>query len=446
MTKVNHRSVNKKLIKLIISISVILVVLLLISCYFINRVISDVLSIQKIQDQEILYKVRNGFLLEANQSKEKLIEKIPFIGYSNGYIHINYAGDYSFKIFVNGICARKEYKSSSIHYSLGSCADKTVVFKNIDSDQVFIVPKTGKYRIELWSARGGKSSTYEDTEEYIEDLRNQSYGKGAYTSGDIYLNAGEVLYVQVGGRGEDAQLIKDDDRLTGFGYPSIGGKGGYNGGGSGYDDPENTAGGGGGGATDIRLVGGSWNNFDSLKSRIMVAGGAGGMSRFYLNNGGFYFKNGSSGSGGTIKGKNGKTLLENENFYGYGSTQTDGYKFGVGENGMLCMSTINGLGGGAGGYYGSRSGYCNPSDWVPSNGAGGGSSYVSGCKGCDSISYNSTEENIIHTKKEKHYSGKYFTNIKMISGDDKMPNPYNGKTMIGNDGDGFARITYMGGW
>lgn len=29
----------------------------------------------------------------------------------------------------------------------------------------------------------------------------------------------------------------------------------------------------GGGATDIRLVSGEWNDFESLKSRIMVAGG-----------------------------------------------------------------------------------------------------------------------------------------------------------------------------
>ncbi len=446
MKKNRHYVINKKVIMLIIAIIVLLTSIFLSSCYFINKVINDALNMREIGNSYILFKIRNGFLIDSTSSKDRVIEKIPFVGYSNGYVHINHAGDYTFKIFVNGICARKEYKSSKINYSLGSCMDKTVVFKNINSDQIFVVPKTGKYRIELWGARGGKSSTYEDTEEYIENLRNQSYGKGAYVSGDIFLNAGENIYVQVGGRGEDAKLIKDDDRLTGFGYPSVGGKGGYNGGGTGYDDPENTAGGGGGGATDVRLIGGSWNDFESLKSRIMVAAGAGGMSRFYLNNGGYYFKNGSSGSGGTLKGKNGKTLLENENFYGYGSTQIGGYKFGIGENGILCMSTINGLGGGAGGYYGSRSGYCNTFDWVPSNGAGGGSSYVSGCKGCNSIAKRSTETNIIHTGNEKHYSGKYFVNIKMISGDDKMPNPYTEKTMIGNDGDGFARITYMGGW
>ena len=436
---------KNKIIKIIILITIISCLLISLPYYFFCRVMVNISDRIKLDSSEVLFKINNGYLFEEHASKRKLIEKIPFIGYSNGYVHINDSGNYAFKIMINGICAIKDYNSNKINYSLGNCNKKINVFKYIGSNQVFVVPRTGNYKIELWGAKGGKSSTYEDTEKYIENLREQSYGKGAYTSGTIYLNAGEVLYVQVGSSGSDAKIIKDTDRMTGFGYPSIGGKGGYNGGGDGYDDPENTAGGGGGGATDIRLVGGSWNDFESLKSRIMVAAGAGGMSRFYLNNGGFFYKNGSSGSGGTLKGIDGKTLLENDKFYGYGATQSRGYRFGIGENGNLCMSTINGLGGGAGGYYGSRSGYCNPSDWVPSNGAGGGSSYVSGCNGCNSISEKSTENNIIHTNQKYHYSGKYFTNIKMISGDDKMPNPYNGKTMIGNDNDGFARITYMGG-
>ena len=32
----------------------------------------------------------------------------------------------------------------------------------------------------------------------------------------------------------------------------------------------------GGGATDIRLISGNWDSFESLKSRIMVAGGSSG--------------------------------------------------------------------------------------------------------------------------------------------------------------------------
>lgn len=446
MKKVNNNIKNKKIIGMLLIIILLFGIVILMSFYLIKRVKNDLLGIYKTEKKEILFKIRNGKVLNVNGSKEKFIEKIPFIGYANGYVHFNYNGDYSYKLFVNGVCLKKDYKSKKVNYSLGSCNQRINVFNNIESDQIFIAPHSGNYRIELWGARGGKSSIYEDTEDYIEKLRNESYGKGAYTRGDIYLTAGDILYVQVGSRGEDAKLVKDDGRMTGFGYASIGGKGGYNGGGYGYDDPENTAGGGGGGATDIRLINGKWDDFKSLKSRIMVAAGAGGMSRFYLQDGGYYFKNGSSGSGGALKGKDGKVTPDNEKKYGFGSTQTSGYKFGIGENGELCMSSINGLGGGAGGYYGSRSGFCHPKDWELSSGAGGASSYVSGCKNCNSISEKSTENNLIYTKNEKHYSGKYFKNIKMISGEDKMPNPYNGKTMVGNDNDGFARITYMGGW
>ena len=72
---------------------------------------------------------------------------------------------------------------------------------------------------------------------------------------------GEKLYVYVGGHGADAVVGKDA-------------KGGYNGGGLGtWDHSDDEAAGAGGGATDVRLISGEWNNFESLKSRIMVAAG-----------------------------------------------------------------------------------------------------------------------------------------------------------------------------
>lgn len=68
--------------------------------------------------------------------------------------------------------------------------------------------------------------------------------------------------------------------------------GGYNGGGYGVQRNNNNSyvhnSGSGGGATDVRLVGGAWNNFDSLKSRIMVAaGGGGGSGHEGLSTGGY---------------------------------------------------------------------------------------------------------------------------------------------------------------
>lgn len=118
--------------------------------------------------------------------------------------------------------------------------------------QTFTIPMNGVYRIEAWGAQGNNVSS-----------KRSEGGLGAYTKGDIQLTKGENLYIYVGEH--------RTDRSASFNCGSTGGSGndGTNGGGiNGY---------GGGGASDIRTVlGGSWDNFDSLKSRIMVAAGGGG--------------------------------------------------------------------------------------------------------------------------------------------------------------------------
>lgn len=77
-----------------------------------------------------------------------------------------------------------------------------------DESVVFRAPQTGIYKIELWGADGGYNSTFTSS-------------KGAYTSGEIELTKGEVLYVTVGQKGRQAVAT---DTLT---------LGGYNGGGGG---------------------------------------------------------------------------------------------------------------------------------------------------------------------------------------------------------------------
>lgn len=107
--------------------------------------------------------------------------------------------------------------------------------------QIFEVPQTGYYQMECWGAKGGSKTGVG--------------GNGAYTSGNIYLQKGETLYIYVGQAGADLRTAT------------------FNGGGSAgtlYNCKS------GGGATDIRLVRGAWDNFESLKSRIMVASGGGG--------------------------------------------------------------------------------------------------------------------------------------------------------------------------
>ena len=197
--------------------------------------------------------------------------------------------------------------------------------------------------------------------------------------------------------------------------------------------------GSGGGATDVRLVNGAWNDFDSLASRIMVAAGGGGA----YNGDNYNWKSNPGGYGGALTGGDGSQGSDRW-CYGTGATQTSGghattdcsqthdgavtggFGFGGGVN-----STATGAGGG---YYGGGRSYHIAS-------AGGGSSYISGYSGCNSISSLSTSDNIIHTGSATHSSGRKFTEATMIAGNQSMPRTVGNGNMIGNNGNGFARIT-----
>ena len=114
--------------------------------------------------------------------------------------------------------------------------------------------------METWGAQGS-------------DDHGRPGGKGAYTSGYLYLDEGESIYIYVGNQ------------------PTAKGAG-WNGGGAGYSYY------GGGGATDVRTVptatATTWNELASLKSRIMVAGGGGGASAY---DGSGWYSFGAAGRG-----------------------------------------------------------------------------------------------------------------------------------------------------
>lgn len=262
--------------------------------------------------------------------------------------------------------------------------------------QTYTAPVSGYYKMECWGASGG----------------NSIYGgTGAYTSGKIYMESGETVYVYVGEAG-----VRDKGNY----YT-------YNGGGAitnNYPDKNN---GSGGGATDIRLVkdttsSNGWSDFDSLKSRIMVAGGGGGGVAFVE----------VRGYGGALESNRAK-FSNVAAKWAEAATQTSGYKFGIGETKNACRA------GAGGGYYGGFVGTCISGGAVGS----GGSSFISGYEGCNAISSNSTSTNIIHTGQAVHYSGKYFVNGVMKAGNEEMPDYYDG-TMTGNSGNGCAKITYIG--
>ena len=277
-------------------------------------------------------------------------------------------------------------------YNIGQSFD----YNFITEAQSFVAACDGTYLIELWGAQG---TNFEN-----------NGGKGGYTSGNLKLSKDEKIYIYVGEmpKYESGNCVTTNQNQI------------FNGSVNGCN--------GGGGATDVRIIGGDWNNPTSLKSRIMVAAGGGGSQE--SSAGGLYGypidTNNSEGSGGR----------QISNSYGLGET---------------------GISNGAGGYYGGKS---------SSTSGGGGSSYISGHAGCiagrSSQSYSPrNDSNDIRCSEgtndavcSYHYSNKLFTNTTMIDGKGfewtneiigakSMPSYIDDNPIVGNSGNGHARITYM---
>ena len=279
----------------------------------------------------------------------------------------------------------------------------------------------GRYRIELWGAQGG-DSRWQNTG----NIRVDSGAKGTYVSGDIYIAGTTVMYLYIGGRGENQ-----------WSREQIVSKGGYNGGGNGgvdlndIEDPE--SGSGGGGATDLRLKLAGNDELSSLKSRIIVASGGSGscsanQTKQYSNFIGY--------DGGTLNGNGNGTIC-------IAGTQTSGI-FGKGGDGLSFSSADFQYGGstaGSGaGYYG---GYTKKSvNTIIEAGGAGGSSYISGHTGCNSVAYDSSNPPK-HTGSQYHYSSLVFTNTSMKQkGTSGFLSP-SGASEDGHYGNGAAKITVL---
>ncbi|MDY3083545.1 MAG: glycine rich domain-containing protein [Clostridioides difficile] len=247
-------------------------------------------------------------------------------------------------------------------------------FDAVNSAQEIIL-KPGKYKLECWGARGGALGTPFESGFY--------YGYGGYCSGEITLKKETTLYLYVG----------------------IDGRKGYNFNGAGYGN-----GASGGGATDVRLIGGTWDNEQGLLSRIIVAGGGGGT----------YDKQ-HGGDGGGLKGTLGTSST---GAAAHGGTQFEGGRgrdkdgscdgfFGKGATPENPSSQSGGGGGWFGGAY-PASGF--------GNGSGGGSGYVLTKDSYKPPGYTPTSEY-------------YFDNVVMTTGGNT--------TVVGNYSDGRAKITLL---
>lgn len=246
-------------------------------------------------------------------------------------------------------------------------------FDAVNSAQEIIL-KPGKYKLECWGARGGATGTPLSDGFY--------YGKGGYSSGELTLKKETTLYLYVG----------------------LDGRKGYSFNGGGYATSCS-----GGGATDIRLVGGTWDNEQSLLSRIIVAGGGGGCYDAYDGGGGGGLK------GGIGRGWNGRPTFGGTQYEGGRSIPDDGSCDGLFGKGAT-PSKPSPYTGGGGGWYG---GACADSSKY---GSGGGSGYVLTKDSYKPPGYTPTSEY-------------YFDNVVMTTAGNT--------TVVGDYSDGRAKITLL---
>ena len=298
----------------------------------------------------------------------------------------------------------------SLIYSLVDSNKEAKVEKYKSNVYIFSYPCESNYECSPYKVELSKGA-YK-----IECYGAGSKAGGGYTSGILYIETQLTIYLYLGGQG-----IYNDKSID---------KHVYNGGGSGnifsYE---------GNGATDVRLnYSSDWSNFESLKSRIMVAGGSGGSEC------------GLGGVGGGINGGDGQPGYcagdsTDYNKPGFGGTNTNG---GYGElNGafgyaaLYLGDTVLSMNSGGGGYYGGGS------TFDAGAGAGGGSSFISGYFGCDAIAENSTKGKIYHTGQSIHYSNITFVNTVIKNGNETFIKPNRKEPETGHITTGNVVITVI---
>lgn len=270
-------------------------------------------------------------------------------------------------------------------------------FEYLSREEVFKVPTSGTYKLEVWGAQGGDA------------INNYIGGYGAYSTGVINLEKDTNLYINVGTKGESGCLNANC-------------AGGYNGGGTGVQYPDNKnyiA--GGGGATSISLSTGLLTSSTMRENLLIVAGG--GAGAYYHTNGADYSVNG--GAGGGKQGADGFTV-------GYGvdpakgGTQSSGGTGGYrGGNGLLGKGGTgqNGSSGGGGGYYGGGS--------AAHAGSGGGSGYLNPTL--------TNKKMVMYSTNTKYESNEENTKTEITQEFNESANSNQAKK-----GNGFARITLLG--
>ena len=227
-----------------------------------------------------------------------------------------------------------------------------------NSEQTFIAPLSGKYKLEVWGAQGGNVSGGSNGG----TVTGVVGGYGGYSNGTIYLNEGDRIYINIGGQGVSNCVASTGQTLVTC-------AGGYNGGGQAKTGDTYGYVGSGGGATHIAKVSGLLSTLEAKKESILIVAGGGGGAMYYNYNstGAKCYGGAGGGESGTSGYKN--TVGTNSSVAG---TQTSGAGFGVGGEKASPTGYDHYAGGGAGLY----GGYAASSDHASGAGGAGGSGYI----------------------------------------------------------------------
>ena len=227
---------------------------------------------------------------------------------------------------------------------------KTWDFAYTGEVQSWTVPEgcDGVYRLEVYGAQGSLGPRQSENK--------RTYG--GYASGYKLFDAGQTIYITVGGAGTD---------FSGSTYPRTL-AGGYNGGGNGSHESDRVGGGAGGGATHMAYVSGTlasigYNSFVTAGNGLIVAGGGGGSLYYW----GEDYKGGNGG--GSAGGDSTDTYNSDYRDKSLGGKQVpDTMSANPGSFGVGASSRA----GGGGGFYGGAS------SWADVTAGAGGSGWTGG--------------------------------------------------------------------
>lgn len=259
---------------------------------------------------------------------------------------------------TNNISCQVVFEANKINVSLdmqGGSIEST--FTEV-KQHTYTVPYTGTYKLETWGAQGGTVSYFNN---------NYYGGYGGYSTGNVNLKKGNILYINIGGVGIGGNAAQNYD-------------GGYNGGGStngtSGSDHYHTS---GGGATHIATTSGLLSSLSGNLNSILIVSGGGGGGYIHTAGTGYGSLGGAGGgylgSNATTSGSNGKQGLGGSQTAGgkYNSATASDIAFGSFGQGGKPIASWGSAGGG--GYYGGGASY-GQTMANGNSGGGGGSGYI----------------------------------------------------------------------